>query len=230
MKKLLLITYICFIGLSSFAQDTTKVNKHPNEFGIDVTGFIKQFLNFNTSQFPTYYSPTYYLTYRRYFGCGNLRVEIGGDFMNNQVAPENTTDSNKYYDRSSSLYLSVGWEFYTNIGKRWQIFYGADFRPSFTYSKNDVMFWNGGYAQGQETQTQVYSVAPLLGVRLKLTKRLSILTETSYSIIYEQDNTKTYFTPLSGAPLPAPVPTSQKLTKMFSSYAQPLSLFLDFRI
>jgi|SRR5580698_9520112 len=84
MKKLSFIIGLCIVSLSINAQDTTKTKQHLNEFGIDATGFLKQYLNFG-QQNSSYYIPTYYLTYRRYFGCGNLRVQLGGSYTNDQL-------------------------------------------------------------------------------------------------------------------------------------------------
>jgi len=48
--------------------------------------------------------------------------------------------------------------------------------------KNDAPYWNGGYANGYMTKSQIYGIAPLLGFRFLLNKRLSISTETSFSL------------------------------------------------
>jgi hypothetical protein len=230
MKRLAFIFILCFIEASTYAQDTTKTKQRLNEFGIDATGFLKQYLDFGSQQYATYYNPTYYLTYRRHFSCGNLRVAVGGDYTDTQLPPNFSTDSNKYYDRGYSFYGSIGWEFYNNLSKKWQVFYGVDFRWTQVYSKDDENYSNGGYTNGSESKTQIFSLAPLLGIRFKLTKRLSILTEASYSINREQDNNGTYYTPLPGAIPPAPQATSQKLLKVYTSFSQPLSVFIDFTI
>src|SRR5580692_3400759 len=114
MKKLSFIIWLCNVSLSIKAKDNTKTKQHFNEFGIDATGFLKQYLNFG-QQNSSYYIPTYYLTYRRYFGCGNLRVQLGGSYTNDQLPNNYSTDTNKYYDRGYSFSGSVGWEFYDNL-------------------------------------------------------------------------------------------------------------------
>lgn len=234
MKKTLIIAALCASAFTTFGQDTNKAtHRYLNEFGIDATSFLKQFLNFNSSTtYPSYYQPIYYLTYRRHFNGGNLRAAIGADFQDNQLAPNYPTDSNKYYLKSTSIYALVGWEFYNNLGKRWQVFYGLDFRTSLSNRRDDEMYSDGGYTYGEETRSQVYGLAPFLGFRFNLTKRLSILTETSYSVNMEQDENKTFFTPIPGnTPLnPAPTPTDQKTKKIFSNYTAPVSIYIDFTI
>lgn len=239
MKRIPLIIALCFIGLSTFAQDTTKVKQHLNEFGIDVTGFLKEYLNFGVSDPALYspsYTPTYYLTYRRHFNCGNLRVQVGGSYSNNQISSNYNSDTNRYYEKGYSINTSIGWEFYDNLGKKWQVFYGADLRGSYVYSNNDdntsgVVTANGSlFFNGWLSKTQIYGLAPLLGIRFKLTKRLSILTETSYTFNWEYDFNGTYYVASPGATGPAPHTTSQKNTKIYSTFSQPLSIFFDFTI
>lgn len=234
MKKLAFISVFCMLGLASFAQDTAKTKQHLNEFGIDATGFLRQYLNIgNYTQYPEYYNPTYYLTYRRHFSCGNLRVAIGGDFYNDQIPSANYPNidsANKYYDKGNSFYAAIGWEFYNNLSKRWQVFYGIDLRTTLTFEKNELESEDGEYTSGYDSRTQIYGVAPLLGIRFQLTKRLSILTETSYSINTETDYSDNFYTPLPGAFQPPPKSTSQKTTKTYSSYYQPLEVFIDFTI
>ncbi len=201
---------------------------------MDVTGFLKQYLNFGSSQYLSYF-PTYNLTYRRHFNSGNLRAKIGGSYSDNQVAPINSNDSTKYYDLASSLYQSIGWEFCENLSKRWQVFYGADARTSVVFSKGNQEYENDYYVYGESSRAQVFAIAPLLGIRFRLTKRLSILTEASYSINWEKDNSNTYYT-LVPSPIPpyppptAPKSVTQSLTKTYTAFSQPLSVFIDFTL
>jgi len=231
MKKLLLMAVMSAAMLPMFAQqDTTKAKpQHLNELGVDATEFLKQFLNLNTgSNLQRYYVPIYYLTYRHHFGCGNLRIGVGADFQNSTIPAYVPGDINTYYAKSYSLNAFVGWEWYTKLSRRWEVFYGADFRPSLTSNRNDNQYSSNYYTTGNESQSQIYGIAPFLGFKFKLSKRLSILTETSYAVNWEQDMNKTYYTALPGATLPAPTGTDQKTTKMYSNFTAPLSVFIDF--
>lgn len=231
MKKLFLAIIFATSILTTFAQDTTKLEKvYHNEFGIDATGFLKQFFNFNQGQFSEYYSAIYYLTYRRHFKCGNIRFAIGGDFANNDFSSSISTDSNKYHNNSYLLNSRIGWEFFNNLSHRWQVFYGIDFKPSVGYIKNDAPYWSGGYANGYEAKSRIYGIAPLLGFRFKLNNRLSFSTETSFSVNWQQDEKKYYYIPISNQYPPLPDEVLPKTIKIISSYFQPLTLFLTFEI
>jgi len=193
MKKVLLIFVLILIVLTSFGQDTiTSTKPYKDEFGLDVTGLIQQFLIINQGEYYVEYSPTYYLTYRRHFKPGNIRAAIGSAFENKDLSPTWTTDTNKYKSRSYSFDIRIGWEFINQLSKHWQIFYGFDFRPSYYYSKNDLVYWSSSYATGRESKNQIYAVAPLLGIRFKFSDRLSLTTEASFSVNYRNSWVRTY--------------------------------------
>ena len=90
-----LILFLSYLLLTNDAlSQIDSTTQHKNEFGIDVTGTIRFFTKFqNTSDYS--YTPTYYLTYRRYFDPGNIRFGFGGDFSNLEVAGM-VGDSNIY--------------------------------------------------------------------------------------------------------------------------------------
>jgi hypothetical protein len=232
MRKILFIITICVLGLSAYAQDTTKAKQHNNEFGIDITGFFKQYLNIgNSSQFPESYTPTYYLTYRRHFSCGNLRVQVGGDYVNDQVPGDNSQDTNIGYTRGYSLNASLGWEFFNNLSKKWQVFYGADMQTSLVYSNSNATNEAGqGYLYGRISKTEIIGFAPLLGIRFKLTKRLSILTEASYSVNCEKVFNGTFYVLTPGSTATLPPTSSQRYTMTYTTFSQPLDVFIDFTI
>jgi hypothetical protein len=231
MKKIMLAIFITANTISLYAQDTTKKsNIYRNEFGIDATGFIKQFLNFNQSEFSNYYSPTYYLTYRRHFNCGNLRFAIGGAVESQDLSPVFVGDSNKYHMNSYSLDARLGWEFSSDLSKRWQVFYGLDFRPSYAYSKNDAPYWNGGYANGSENQSQIYAFAPLLGFRIKINNRLSLSTETSLSFNFSESSSRRYYIPVTSQYPSIPDVLNPKTKRFYSSFSQPVFMILTFDI
>lgn len=83
MKKTIFSILLAAWTISATAQDSTAIKapqkNYHNEFGLDATGFFRQFLSFNDQQFTSayLYSPTYYVTYRRYFKGGNIRFAIG---------------------------------------------------------------------------------------------------------------------------------------------------------
>ncbi len=230
MKHFLFTVLLALATLTTFSQDSLKTKDYRNEFGIDGTAFIKQFFNFNSGQFPTQYVNTYYLTYRRLYKCGNIRFAVGGSYSSNDINNNNPQDDNQYRYEAFSLNSRIGWEFFSNLSTRWQVFYGLDFRPTFQRTKNDVMYWTSGYANGFEDKMQLYAIAPLLGFRFRLTDRLSISTEASFSLNWSVNERTDYFTPQSSMYPSKPDIISPKTKRLETVFQQPISLFVTFDI
>lgn len=230
MKTTLLLLSFFAISSAAIGQDTVKTKQYHNEFGIDATGFVKQFIFISTNNFPEYYIPSYFLTYRRHLKCGNIRFAIGGSFSDHDIPTAFTGDSNNYHYTSRSFDSRIGWEFSNELSKRWQVFYGMDFRPSFSYTKDDAPYWNGGYANGSEEKSQNYAIAPVLGFRFRINQRLSLSTEASFSLNFQQSESKRYYLPVSSIYPPKNDVIVPKAKTVFTGFSQPLSLFLTFDI
>ncbi len=231
MKKLFSTIILAASLSTAFAQETAGDEKvYRNEFGIDATGFVKQFLNFNQGQFYTEYTPTYILTYRRHFKCGNIRFAMGGNFSSEDVPPSSADDLNKYHKNSHSYDARIGWEFSNELSKRWDVFYGMDFRPGCFCVQNDAAFWNAGYANGFEGKEQIYGVAPVLGFSFKLTERIHLETEASFSFDYSTSWERKYYTPTSSLYPELPDETTPRIKKIYTSFEQPLALIFTFDI
>lgn len=227
-KKIALLATIFLLSFSiANAQDSVKVKKYRNEIGIDLTPFIKFYLNFDQNQFYYYnYIPSYYLTYRFHFKKSNIRAAIGGDYYTSEITSPYSGDPNKYFNRQENINFRIGYEFIENISKRWQVFYGIDFRPSFRHERNDAPWWNGGYANGSDTKTTNYGVAPLLGFRLKLNNRLSILTETSYQLNVFESKKYNYYIPINSDYPSIPDSDTQTSKSTSTSFNIPIGITL----
>ena len=202
--------------------------KYKNEFGLDITGTIRFFTKFQTST-DYNYNPTYFLTYRRYFEKGNIRIGIGGG-VSNQEIPSPFGDSAIYENNSSALDSRLGWEFKSEISKRWQVYYGLDFRFSFGNTKDEATFFNGGYAYGYESHFTTVGFAPVLGFRFKLNDRISLLTEANFSFnISKNYKNRDFYTPLAGYP-PMADKTSPDTKNFYTQFSQPIAIYLVFKI
>lgn len=227
MKKALLIISILF-PVIGFSQTESEVKTYKNEFGIDATSFILRFMKFNFSE--DQYIQTYYLTYRRKFDVGNLRAGIGGYMQDEDKRSVYAEDINQYKFNSFNFNFRLGWEWKNEISKRWQVFYGCDFRPSYLQTKDDAPSWNAGYANGYELELTNYGIAPLLGFRFRLNDRLSLSTETSLSFNYQKEKLRSYFIPVTNDFPSKDDINSDPVTRVFSSFGQPLMIFITFDI
>lgn len=229
LKQIVIIACLCAMAPSLSAQDSTRTITWKNEFGLDATGFLQQFLYFNNSQFPTYYTPVYYVTYRRHFGKCNLRSAIGGYIYHHPFETPYPNDPNSYEHNTQQLSFRIGWEWTNELAKRWQVFYGMDYLQGFLHDQNDAPYWNGGYANGRETTTIIYGIGPLLGMRFRLTDRISLSTEASLSCNLEIFQSRRYYFSTDPQVLPTiPDQKDPKATNYYTSFAQPLSVFFTF--
>lgn len=227
--KNLLLSLICLVLFSeSKGQDSARVYK--NEFGLDATGFVKQFFYLNGTQFPTEYSPLYYLSYRRKFKKGNIRFAVGGYAEHIPFTSPYTGDTNNYTRDAQSVSARIGWEFFNDISRRWQIFYGADFLNGYDHVQDDAPFWNGGYANGYETKTVIYGIGAMLGVRFRINDRISLLTESSLAFLFSTYDNRKYFLPTNSQYQPLPDITTPRMQRYYTSFAQPVSLYFTFDI
>lgn len=101
-----------------------------------------------------------------------------------------------YHTKQSGIDISVGVERTQELTKRWQVYYGLDIRPSWTYSYTDFTHSSGGYQYGDEDRGTYFAVAPVLGIRYRIAKRFSILTEASLSFIKSTVKSRNFSIPL----------------------------------
>lgn len=223
MKKLIVTALMAFAVAGVYAQDTTKTKTYKNEFGLDVTGFLRQFQPSNNSSGSNYF-PVYYLTYRRHFGRCNLRAGLGGAYS---MQPANSP-----WMRQSQVQINarVGWEWTDEISKRWQVFYGIDYRQGFSSNRVTIPPTNSDYITHRDINMVRYGIAPVLGFRFRVNERLSLATEASLNCYVQTLRTKSSFEPVSPQTPSRPNMTSYGNTNIYTSFAQPLSIFFTFDI
>ena len=230
MKTFLTIV-LMISSLSSFAQDTTTIKKvYHNEFGIDATSFVKAFITFGNTQSNYNSDPAYYLTYRRHFKNGNIRFAIGGDYSYEQIKRTNIPDLHDYFSRAYSYLIRLGWEFCEELSKRWQVFYGLDLLNIYSAQKNDAYYLTSAYAFGTNQISRIKGAGPLLGFRFKLTNRLALSTEVSISINYLDNSYSNYYIPRSVLYPAIPEEIYPRRKATFTTFRQPVFIFITFDI
>jgi len=233
MKKLIAIS-ILLSGLKLFSQSDSITKQHRHELGVDITGLLSQFFNFNNSNNNFYYkpSPTYFITYRYHLKKTNIRFGIGGTYDKNSISSYKVNGEDKtFYNSQTNFSVRIGYEFVSELSKKWQAFYGLDFRPTISNADNQAQFSNGGYINGYKNEATVYGFAPLLGFRYHLNDRVSITTEASFSYnLQYSSNQKTYISQdLSTYPY-LPNDKAVKTTSISASFNTPLFLILTVRM
>lgn len=229
MKTLLSFFLIIFACVSAFSQtesDSQWTHDRHHEIGLDVTAFIKQFTTFNGSGFIL--DPVYQFTYRYKTKFGNARFGIGGAYQESEYQDLWISDSTIRTRMENMVSARIGWEFKTEISRRWQAFYGIDFRPNFYYNRNDSYNYDFEYIIGREEKTTIMGVAPLLGFRFRLTERLSLTTEASFALNFQNSAERIYYMPRYDFVGPKGDYKSEDLKSVYGRFIAPTFITINF--
>lgn len=182
-KQLLIFITATLFSTSVFSQtvspDTTK-KEFKNSIGLDVTYFIRQF-TFSNGGPNYYYNFPSILTYRRIIKSNAIRISLGG-YVNNNDGIMNDTLKEK--NSRSNYNIRLGFERYFYIGKKWMGYFGPDLVAGYTEFGSEHNSPSEKYKMKQETYS--YGISPFLGITFQINSRLSIASEASYDLIYNQ--------------------------------------------
>lgn len=194
-KKIILTLIALALTSFLFAQtttsDTTK-KEFKNVVALDATGLLRQFFNLNTNSY-SYYSYPYIISYKRIFKSNALRISAGGNIYTNNATTNDTLGGKT---TRNELNAGIGFEHYSYISKRWNIYFGAD--AIMNYRNYDHQSYRTATTSYRHIQTEYgYGASPLLGIQFIINSRLSIATETSYDITFTTTTSSQTETPAS---------------------------------
>lgn len=178
------------------AQSETTTFK--NEFGTDVIGLVQEILNFNNTQFGAPYAPIYHLTYKRHFEKMSLRVGVGGN-----ISADEVTDNaiNEIIKNSRSLFnYRIGVEKSMNLSKRWNFYYGVDFKHLIDNGRTDYSAQNGGWRIGSDRKSSRLGLSPLFGIEFRITDRVALQTEANFMAYHLKVTNQPLITQISDNP------------------------------
>jgi hypothetical protein len=220
MKKSILI--LSMVAFTSFVfgqitkPDSTK-KEYKNIIELDATGLLHQFF-FTSGTGNGYYGGLYMISYKRVFKSSAIRFGIGGNIYDDNSTENDTIESSR---ASSSFNVGIGIEHYIYLTKRFNFFFGID--AVVNYNKNEYVQGNSDNSTYRSTQLNYgYGVSPLVGIQFKLNNRMSVSTETNYSITYTKGESKTAWTPESS------FDTETKSNGIQTSFSAPVNV--KFRI
>lgn len=229
MHKALILTGFFLLTLACSAQsgwEDTTFRRH--SIGVDVSAFIQEYGGSTTGD-PTFAVSPYWVSYRyRLNRHCNLRAAVGGNYSEtNDPYPLDAAITIK---NSASTYSArLGVERAQELAKRWQFFYGLDLRATWN-NKYDDYFGGagGGYMNGREQRESSMGVAPVLGIRFRITPRFSLLTEASLLLVSTRDELRKFKTPIDGSPEQPDVTT--KSTGLRLAFSPPLAITATFAL
>jgi hypothetical protein len=229
MKKLLLLIAL-FSTFTVFSQVDSSKKQHRHELGVDITGLLNQFLNFSPYGYGSRNAPNYLFSYRYYFKKSNIRFGIGGKYSKIPNILDFDGNHFVYYNTQSNFSVRIGYEFVNQLSKRWQMFYGFDFRPGI--SKFDYLTpSNQGYFDMYKEDAITYGFAPLMGFRFTLNDRISLITEASFTYFTRKSSRQEYT--FSEDPILYPVnsnPINKRVREVGASFDQPIFITLAVRL
>lgn len=231
MKTIKVFLVLLVASNTIAAQDSLHTKQRKHELGVDLTSFIKYYINFGQDATSGIKNAPFYLQYRFHLRSNNnIRAGVGGGYSNTETTSPYTDGPTTYKNKEQSLNYRLGFEHFENISTRFQVFYGLDLLSGNFHQKNDAPYFNGGYANGEENKTTSYGVAPVLGIRFKLNKRLSLFTESSFQVNMANNWQKRYYIPVGNAYPALPDTPKAKSKSINTSFNFPLFVVLAVNI
>lgn len=172
-----------FAAVYSKAQDAEKVYRH--QLSLNATSFIGPYLTFNGNVVSN--SP-YLLTYKNINKGRGLRTAIGGTFNSRSQNPGNGNNLSK--NANGRLSFRIGYEFQEELSKRWLYYVGIDAVYGYELSRTKTSVVQGFPPQNTEiitgTENFGFGGGPVFGLEFKLGKRISLNTETTVYLTYNE--------------------------------------------
>jgi hypothetical protein len=216
MKKICftLVLLVAAISLSGqeVKPDTTK-REYKNVVGIDATTIIRQFINFNSN---AYFSSPYMISYKRIIKSNAIRLGLYGNLATSE---NSSSDTFNVKTTSFNVNIGLGFEHYSYLTKRWNLYFGADLITK--YNENQSEHFSAYDSNTQRSTNFGLGISPLIGIQFRINSRLSLSTESSYDILFV--TSKNHFSYNS-----YPYNRNQKRTGINTQFNAPASI--NFRI
>jgi hypothetical protein len=170
MKKTYILMALCFCFLNLKAQDANKIY-YKNAFGVNVTSLLGEVISVGDNN----NNDKFNLLYTRYGKKINFRI-----------------GANAFYKKQSELLFNSGLT--ELIDKAYKIRMGLDWRKElsskfdFTYGFDALYLYNSSNSVTQtgfilNNTTNSYGIGPVMRFEYKLSKRISLMTESTMYFI-----------------------------------------------
>lgn len=228
--RVLLIIALLASRLITSAQSENPNRVHRHEVGVDATSMIGYYVAHAGVGEPFYLpSSPYMFTYRYHLRKFNIRFGAGGaaSDIEREATWYGSQPGETYHDKRSELALRLGIEHAQELTKRWQVYYGIDFRPDWEVSNNGWTFSNAGYRHARRSSAQTLAGAAVLGIRFRITPRFSLLTEGSFAYAATVHEVRDVTTPQAEQYPPIP-PDESKTRSSGTSFTAPFLIVAAF--
>jgi len=169
LKKTTLLFCLSIFCLTAYSQgmlnDEDSKPAYKKQIGVNSTALISQLINFSSSF--SLFNSDYIFIYKKQKGVSNFRFGFGGSMRYEK--------GDFASGLNASVNLRFGSERFTDITKRWRVYYGGDFKTGFAYTNNSFL---------DEPVRSVYGGGgPVCGLQFNINARLSLSTEASYDLL-----------------------------------------------
>ncbi|MCI5058399.1 MAG: hypothetical protein MRY83_19970 [Flavobacteriales bacterium] len=178
MKTSNLFTLLLALALPLVTKAQSDENLMKNEIGTDITVLIDQILSFDDDPFVAPYLSTYQLTYKRHFNRFSARFAIGGNTSSDDAIDD--TSGEVYQRTRQDINYRIGVEKHLELSKKWNFYYGLDFRHSINNANNPFHFQNGGWRRGYDRKSYTVGIAPIIGIDFRISDRVALQTEANF--------------------------------------------------
>ncbi|GEM_PF-838124 len=188
MAGMRLASLFILCSVCSFAQDSESA--FTQEISLNATSFVRQFALNNNAEEST--ASPYLIQYKLLGAKSNgLRTGFGANYNEVQDFRGDLPEQS----RDWGLDFRIGYERCSSLSNRWDIFYGIDAVANYRIVGLKTTS-NLGFGELEtETKTVVtgFGAGPVLGIRFKISDRISLFTEsTAYFTRSENKETVTF--------------------------------------
>lgn len=192
MKKQILIITVFASCIRLHAQNSKNdsVIFKRNNLGLDMTYFVKQFLNFSSTG-GYYFENPYMLMYKREIKNSAIRSGIKIYHTESKGTKNDTVEnSTKRY----TYFVGLGYERKVNIYKYWRLFYGID--GGFEYSSENSKYqYTQTYYSTKKAESYQYSLLPFVSLGVEFNSRIILTTSSYLTFAYSQNQSSDIDTP-----------------------------------
>lgn len=189
-KKLLLTLALGFVASVTWAQeapfkhkkmrwelDSAWRSKTHHEIGVNISEFVKTFIVPNNNTNLGANATTYLLTYKTIFKGGpTIRLGLGGQLSKKQIDDDDFSGIQTQINNQFNGRLGFEWQF--NLGRKWNCYAGVDAIYSSGKSRVETPDFPPDVTV-VETKSSTFGGGPVAGIQFRISKRLSLLTETA---------------------------------------------------
>ncbi|MCH8904569.1 MAG: hypothetical protein IIA45_11720 [Bacteroidetes bacterium] len=176
MKKLIALIIVIVIASSAYSQVPSNGNKkkdeRKHELGFEVTKLINIF-NGASNSYP------YFITYRRNFEKTAFRIGFWGDTRFDQ-----TIQDFPLKNEDTSIRVRTGFEWQRQIERRLELYYGLD--ASYYMNRYTSIATSPLDTSSRKVRVHEIGIGPNFGLKIKLSDRLLLSTETNFIVSVSQ--------------------------------------------